>query len=42
MKIKIFVMLSEEATFSIYADVECIIEKIDGYKNNPEISFKKK
>ena len=22
----------------IYADLECLIEKIDGYKNNPENS----
>ena len=25
-------------TILIYADLECIIEKIDGYKNNPQIS----
>ena len=24
--------------FIIYADLECIIEKIDGCKNNPKIS----
>ena len=29
---------SDKATFIIYADLECIIEKIDGYKNNPENS----
>ena len=28
----------DKATFIIYADPECIIEKIDGYKNNPENS----
>ena len=27
---------SDKAPFIIYADLECIIEKIDGYKNNPE------
>ena len=27
---------SEKAPFIIYADLECIIEKIDGCKNNPE------
>ena len=29
---------SDKATFLIYADLECIIEKIDGCKNNPENS----
>ena len=29
---------SDKATFIIYADLECIIEKIDGRKNNPEKS----
>ena len=29
---------SDKAQFSIYADLECLIEKIDGYKNNPENS----
>ena len=29
---------SDEAPFIIYADLECIIEKIDRCKNNPEIS----
>ena len=29
---------SEKALFIIYADLECIIEKIDGCKNNPENS----
>ena len=28
---------SDKASFIIYADLECIIEKIDGCKNNPEI-----
>ena len=30
---------SDKAPFIIYADLECIIEKTDGYKNNPENSF---
>ena len=29
---------SDKAPFIIYADLECIIEKIDGCKNNPENS----
>ena len=29
---------SDKAPFIIYADLECIIEKIDGCENNPEIS----
>ena len=29
---------SDKAPFIIYADLECIIEKIDGSKNNPENS----
>ena len=29
---------SDKAPFVIYADLECLIEKIDGYKNNPENS----
>ena len=29
---------SDKAPFIIYADLECIIEKIDGFKNNPENS----
>ena len=29
---------SDKAPFIIYADLECIIEKTDGYKNNPESS----
>ena len=29
---------SEKAPFIIYADLECILEKIDGCKNNPENS----
>ena len=28
----------DKASFTIYADHECIIEKIDGCKNNPESS----
>ena len=27
---------SDKAPFIIYADLECIIEKIDGCKNNPK------
>ena len=27
---------SDKAPFIIYADIECIIKKIDGCKNNPE------
>ena len=30
---------SDKAPFIIYADLECLIEKIDGCKNNPENSF---
>ena len=33
---------SDEAPFIIYADIECIIEKIDRCKNNPENSLTKK
>ena len=29
---------SDKALFIIYADLECIIEKIDGCKNNPKNS----
>ena len=29
---------SDKAPFIIYADLECIIEKIDGCENNPESS----
>ena len=29
---------SDKAPFIIYADLQCIIEKIDGFKNNPENS----
>ena len=29
-------------TSIIYADLKCIIEKIDGYENNPENSSPKK
>ena len=27
---------SDKAPFAIYADLECIIKKIDGCKNNPK------
>ena len=30
---------SDKAPFIIYADLECLIEKIDGCKNNPDNSF---
>ena len=30
---------SDKASFIIYADFECLIEKIDGCKSNPENSF---
>ena len=30
---------SDKAPFVIYADLECLIEKTDEYKNNPENSF---
>ena len=33
---------SDKAPFIIYADLECLIEKIDGCKNNPESSSKTK
>ena len=29
---------SDKATFIIYADLECLIKKVDGCKNNPENS----
>ena len=29
---------SDKAPFIIYADLECVTEKIDRYKNNPENS----
>ena len=29
---------SDKAPFIIYADIECLIEKIDGFKNNPKNS----
>ena len=33
---------SYKASFVIYGDLECIINKIDGCKNNPETSSTKK
>ena len=30
---------SDKALFILYADLECLIEKINGYKNNLENSF---
>ena len=32
----------DKAPFTIYADLACIIEKIDGCKNNPEIHLHQK
>ena len=32
----------DKVPFIIYASLECIIEKIDGYKNKPENSSIKK
>ena len=29
---------SDKVPFTIYADLQCLIEKIDGCKNNPENS----
>ena len=34
--------ISDKAPFIIYAGLECIVEKIDGCKNNLENSSKKK
>ena len=34
--------ISDKAPFIIYVDLECMIEKIDGCKNNPENSSTKK
>ena len=33
---------SDKSPFIIYADLECIIEKIDACKNNPENSFSRR
>ena len=33
---------SDKAPFIIYEDLECVIEKIDGCKNNPENSSRTK
>ena len=33
---------SDKALFITYPDLECLIEKIDVFKNNPEDSFKQK
>ena len=30
---------SDKAPFVIYADLECLLEKINGCRNNPENSF---
>ena len=31
--------ISDKAVFIVHADLECLIEKIDGCKNNPQKSF---
>ena len=31
--------ISDKSVFIVHADLECLIEKIDGCKNNPEKSF---
>ena len=31
--------ISDKAVFIVHADLGCLIEKIDGCKNNPENSF---
>ena len=36
------VLKSDKAPFIIYADLQCLIEKIDECKNNPETSSAKK
>ena len=33
---------SDKAPFIIYTELECIIEKIDGWRNNPENSSARK
>ena len=33
---------SDKARFIVYADLECLTEKIGGYKNNPENSSRTK
>ena len=33
---------SDKAPFIIYADLECLVQKIDGCKNNPANSFRSK
>ena len=33
---------SDKASFIVHPDLECIIEKIDGYKNNLEIHLQQK
>ena len=36
------VLKSDKAPFIIYADLQCLIEKIDECKNNPETSSAKR
>ena len=33
---------SDKTPFTIYVDLECLLEKIDGRKNNPESHFQQK
>ena len=33
---------SDKAPFIIYADLECLIERVYGFKNNPEIHLQQK
>ena len=33
------ILESDKVSFVIYADRECLIKKIDGCKNNPDITF---
>ena len=42
IKNRISFQKSDKAPFVIYADLECLIEKIDGSENNPENSSKTK
>ena len=39
LEFKQYQKFGKKTSFDIYADLECIIEKIDGCKNNPENSY---
>ena len=39
LEFKQYQKFGKKTLFDIYANVECIIEKIDGCKNNPENSY---